>query len=277
MLKRHVINKHAPQAKKPQTRDEFSYFLAGLIDGDGSIDKKGNIIICFHSRDISVAYYVKKVVGHGHVRKIKNKNAWIYNCTNNAGNVLIVNLIWDKIRHPNRILQLNPHMSSAMGKDPRGESQIKCGDTKPFDLSNHWLAGFLQADGSFQVKILNKICVKNASPKCITEVRVVIQLDQKKSFLLQFIKDHLGGYIGYRAKQDTYYYSSTSFYNCVQWIHYLDKFQVTGSSLTLYWMWRKCYLLVQEKKHLDSDGLEKIQILKHKMTRLRKGSLDLIP
>jgi hypothetical protein len=25
------------------------------------------------TRDISVAYYVKKVVGHGHVRKIKNK------------------------------------------------------------------------------------------------------------------------------------------------------------------------------------------------------------
>jgi hypothetical protein len=34
-------------------------------------------------------------------------------------------------------------MSSAMGS-PCGESQIKCGDTKPFDLSNHWFAGFLK-------------------------------------------------------------------------------------------------------------------------------------
>jgi hypothetical protein len=50
-------------------------------------------------------------------------------------------------------------MSSAMGK-PRGESQIKCGDTKPFDLSNHWFAGFLQADGSFQVKSLIKSALK---------------------------------------------------------------------------------------------------------------------
>jgi hypothetical protein len=35
-------------------------------------------------------------------------------------------------------------MSSAMGKGPRGESQIKCGDTKPFDLSNHWLWVFFK-------------------------------------------------------------------------------------------------------------------------------------
>jgi hypothetical protein len=77
-------------------------------------------------------------------------------------------------------------MSSAMGKGPRGESQIKCGDTKPFDLSNHWLAGFLQADGSFQVKSLIKSALK-----CITKVynrsSSGYSTGSKKVFFLQFI------------------------------------------------------------------------------------------
>jgi hypothetical protein len=271
MLKRPIINKHPPKAQKPQTRHQFAYFLAGLIDGDGSIDKKGNIIICFHSRDLSVAYYVKKIIGHGHVRKVKNKITWVYNCTNAAGNTMIANLIWDKIRHPSRILQLNPHMLSTMTCG----SQIKCGDTKPFDLNNHWLAGFLQADGCFQIKILENR-VKTTSSTYRTETRVVIQVDQKESFLLHMMKDHLGGYIGYIPKQARYYYSSVSFHNCVLWIRYLDKFQVMGSSLTLYWMWRKCYLLVQEKMHLNSDGVEKIKMLKRKMTMLRNPKFDSI-
>jgi hypothetical protein len=95
---------------------------------------KGNIIM-LSLRDISVAYYVKKSSWSRHVRKIKNKMRGSITVQITPG-MFIVNLIWDKIRHPNRILQLNPHMSSAMGKGPRGESQIKCGDTKPFDLKS---------------------------------------------------------------------------------------------------------------------------------------------
>lgn len=257
-----IINKHAPKAKKPQNSVQFAYFLAGLIDGDGSIDKKGNVIICFHSRDLSVAYYVKKIIGHGHVRKIKDKKAWIYNTTNHVGNMKIANLIWDKVRHPSRILRLE-HVNAT---HDNYDFQNKCGDNRPFDLNNHWLAGFIQADGSFQIKILKR---KHESLKKITEIRLVIQVDQKKKVLLQLIQDHLGGYIGYRAKQDTYYYSSVSFHNCALWLTYLDNYQVMGSSLTLYWMWRKCYLLVQEKMHLNSKGQEKIKKVKRKMTLLR--------
>lgn len=264
MLKRLIINKHPPKAKKPQNMDQFAYFLAGLIDGDGSIDKKGNFILCFHSRDLSVAYYVKKIIGHGHVRKIKNKKAWIYNCTNKAGNIKIANLIFNKIRHPSRILRLNTIMLNIYQKP------IECGDTKIFDLNTHWLAGFIQADGSFQVKILENRCKLN------TETRLVIQVDQKTNFLLLLIQDHLGGYIGYRANQDTYYYSSVSFHNCVLWMRYLDKFQVMGSSLTLYWMWRKCYLVVQEKKHINNIGLEKIKKIKRQMRLLRNPEFDII-
>jgi hypothetical protein len=55
-------------------------------------------------------------------------------------------------------------MSSAMGKGPRGESQIKCGDTKPFDLSNHcWFS-------SSRWKFSSKKSLIKSALKCITKV-----------------------------------------------------------------------------------------------------------
>lgn len=65
------------------------------------------------------------------------------------------------------------------------------------DLNNHWLTGFSDADASFQIKLITK---NNR-----TEVRLNFQIDQKKNDLLFLIKKFLGGNIGYRKTQDTYY------------------------------------------------------------------------
>jgi hypothetical protein len=77
---------------------------------------------------------------------------------------------------------------------------------KTFDLNNIGLLVFFKQMVVFNQNFENR--VKTTSPKCRTEVRVVIQLD-KRIFLLQFMKDHWVG-IGYRAKQATYYYSSVT-------------------------------------------------------------------
>ena len=54
------ISEHAPKAKKPHTKEQFGYFLAGLIDADGHIDTLGYMRIVFNQKDVSVAYYIKK-------------------------------------------------------------------------------------------------------------------------------------------------------------------------------------------------------------------------
>jgi hypothetical protein len=55
------------------------------------------------------------------------------------------------------------------------------------------------------------------------------QIDQKKDNLLLLIKDFLGGNIGYRANQDTYYYGSTSFGSAKNVINYFDNFHLLSS------------------------------------------------
>jgi hypothetical protein len=55
------------------------------------------------------------------------------------------------------------------------------------------------------------------------------QIDQKKDNLLLLIKDFLGGNIGYRENQDTYYYGSTSFGSAKNVINYFDEFHLLSS------------------------------------------------
>jgi hypothetical protein len=70
------------------------------------------------------------------------------------------------------------------------------------------------------------------------------QIDQKYKDILIIISNYLGGNIGYRWTQDTYYYSSTSFGSARKVINYFDKFTLLSSKFVHYLKWRKAYLLI---------------------------------
>ena len=76
------------------------------------------------------------------------------------------------------------------------------------------------------------------------------------------IKTFLGGNIGYRKSQDTYYYGSTSFGSARKVIQYFDKYHLQSRKHLSYLRWRKVYLLIQNKEHLNDKGLSKILIIK---------------
>ena len=118
------------------------------------------------------------------------------------------------------------------------------------DLNNYWLAGFSDADASFQIKLITR---NNK-----TEVRLNFQIDQKRNDLLILIKNFLGGNIGYRKSQDTYYYGSTSFGSAKKVINYFDYYHLLSSKHINYLKWRKAYLIIQNKYHLTQDDIIKI-------------------
>jgi LAGLIDADG endonuclease len=61
------------------------------------------------------------------------------------------------------------------------------------------------------------------------EIRLNFQIDQKKDVLLLIIKNFLGGNIGYRKSQGTYYYGSTSFGSAKNVVNYFDYFHLLSS------------------------------------------------
>jgi hypothetical protein len=101
------ISVHNPIFIKAQKDVDFGHYLAGLIDGDGHIDKKNGIIkISFFKLDVSLAYYIKKRLGYGSVHKIKSKNAFNLDISHKLGVEKIVHLINGKIRTENKFNQL---------------------------------------------------------------------------------------------------------------------------------------------------------------------------
>jgi hypothetical protein len=255
-----LISIHAPKAKKPVSKEEFGYFLAGLIDSDGHIAIPGYVQIDFHAKDISVAYYIKSMIGYGKVSQEKKRLSVRYRCTPTAGLLIIANLIRDKLKHLNKIHQYNERLVLKLncGQTVYSESDI---------LRNHWLAGFIQGDGSLallQCKVHTKPQLKST---------IAVRISQKRKDLLLLIQTYFGGHIGYRKSQDTYDYIAGSFPSVVKYIDYLDKYQLMGSKLTEYWLWRKSYLLFQRGLHLTPEGEAKLTLKKAQLTKIRSDKL----
>jgi hypothetical protein len=257
---RKPVSIHAPKAKKPQTQEEFGHFLAGLIDSDGSIAKPGYVQVDFHTNDISVAYYIKKMIGYGKVSQEKKRFSVRYRCTPAPGLVIIADRIRNKLKHRGKIDQFNERLVPKINCDPTTYTDSDI-------LQNHWLAGFIQGDGSlviFQCKVTGQSLLKTT---------MGINISQKTVELLNLIEAAFGGHVGYRESQDTYYYLSNSFTNAAKFISYLDKYQVMGNKLTQYWIWRKAFLIFQSKQHLTEKGSAKIAQKKANLSKIRENKL----
>ena len=145
-------------------------YLAGLIEGDGTIvvpstkrSSKGklnypSIQIVFQAKDFPLVTVPCRIIGHGSICKKKQSAAYIYTLNNFQGLVSLVQLINGKIRGP-KIYQLHKLIDYLNTKSPdlvglgrpcRYLEKMQL-DTSPLQ-NNSWLAGFIEADGSFQVR-----------------------------------------------------------------------------------------------------------------------------
>lgn len=252
------ISVHVPTHLKPLNDEQFGHYLAGLIDGDGHFSSKQQLVIVFSSPDVQLAYYIKKTIGFGHVNKVKDKNAYLYIISNKQGIIKAINLINGKLRTFNKFNQV---ISNILANPNYMEENIEFKINDSNDFNNHWIAGFSDADASFQIKVVNR----NNRPK--PEIRLNFQIDQKDNNVLSLIKELFGGNIGYRSNQNTYYYGSTSFGSAKKVINYFDSFHLQSSKHNNYLKWRKAYIIIQEKNHLTETGLDKICKLKNSMNR----------
>jgi len=92
-------------------------------------------------------------------------------------------------------------------------------------------------------------------------------MDQKSDLLLNMIKQYLGGNIGYRKSQDTFYYGSTNFGSAKKVIEYFYQYHLQSRKHISYLRWRKVYRLIQDKEHLTEKGLSKIIKMKSLLNR----------
>lgn len=259
------VSDHVPKHFKPLNNEQLGYYLAGLIDGDGHFNRARQLVLVFSSPDAFLAYYLKESLGYGNVKKVKDKNAYLLIVSNKEGMLRVINLINGKLRTEHRFNQVVNNVLS----DTRYTDQninFTMDSSKNFD--NHWLAGFSDADASFQIKIIRRI-TRNKP-----EIRLNFQIvacGQKSGLLLIKIKEYLGGNlggkIGYRKSQVTSYYDSTNFDSAKRVIQYFDQYHLQSRKHISYLRWRKVYRLIQDKEHLTEKGLFKILKIKSLINR----------
>ena len=266
------VSDHVPKHLKPLNNEQLGYYLAGLIDGDGHFSKAQQLVITFSSPDAFLAYYFKERLGYGNVRKVKDKNAYLLIVSNKKGMLNVINLINGKLRTEHRFNQV---VNNVLSHTKYADHNINFTIDSSKNMDNHWLAGFSDADASgaglqagcashqasFQIKIIKRITRDKP------EVRLNFQIDQKSDLLLNMIKEYLGGNIGYRKSQDTYYYGSTNFGSAKKVIEYFDQYHLQSRKHISYLRWRKVYRLIQDKEHLTDKGLSKILKIKSLINR----------
>lgn len=243
---------------RPSTKTDLGYYLAGLIEGDGHISSQNQIVITFHETDVSLAYFLKEIIGYGNINKIKNKKAFNFIVSNKEGLIKIINLINGKIKTDNKFNQLTKLYSRL--------NNHNIGLLLPIDktplVDNFWLAGFTDADGSLQIKNIKR----TRNNKIHESIKLNYQISQKERYVLDLIKNFIGGgYIGKRIHpkgQISYYYESTSFKNNNKVLEYLNKYNLQSSKYNKYLIYLEIQDMCNNKKHLTKEGLEKIKKLK---------------
>jgi LAGLIDADG endonuclease len=258
------VSVHVPKHLKPVNDEQFGYYLAGLIEGEGNFSSKQQLLIVFNKLDAFLAYYIRGRIGFGKIKKITNKNIFILVISTKKGIERVINLINGKIRTENKLNQrINNILSHQNYLEFNKKINFKLNFNK--DFKNHWLAGFSDANARFNFNLIN---YKYENTDRI-EIRLNFHLDQKDKQILFLIKDLFGGNISYIESSDTYNYGSTSFGSAKKIINYFDHFHLLSSKHINYLKWRKAYLIIQDKNHLTKNGLDKIIKLKNTMNRLK--------
>jgi|SRR6267154_616790 hypothetical protein len=102
------ISDHLIKHNKPETDEEFGYYLAGLIEGNGNFGDH-RFEIAFNKEDAFLAYYIKKRIGYGSVLNLKNKNYVRYVLRHSEGLKRVLDLVNGKFLTDKKIHQILTH------------------------------------------------------------------------------------------------------------------------------------------------------------------------
>jgi hypothetical protein len=250
----------------------FGSYLRGLIEGDGSINIPKNsrssrtnkliysyISIVFHIKDLISAEHIKNLISHGYIVK-KPGNYCVLNIKNVRGLIIVINLInghlrGGKLRSFTKLVEeINKRANLNIIVKPLDESPLK---------NNSWLAGFIDADGSFQVR--TTLSGKYPKISCSFEIRQAINNSYGTSsfIIISIIADFLcvSLYLGKQKKgQDQYRIVTSNLISINTLRLYLDVHSLKSSKYLDYKDWCKIHDFVIQKR--ATSNIDKIISIK---------------
>ena len=288
-------------------KEEFGFYLAGLIEGDGSIGLPSigqtslnrvlnpKIVFTSHINNLEMYLYIHNQLGNiGRFQETGNILRFIV--SDIEGIKLIINLIHGKLRTPKNI-RLNQLIEFLNNKY---NLKIKESSLNRSDLySNSWLTGFIEADGHFGVKTVKGKITKvlsstnlsglNKDHEIITNnISLVFRLDQRAHDIstdssMKPLMENLAGQLNCNLlsfnsilnrktneRRKIYSISLTSPIKLLPLIEYLNKYKLLGNKYKDFKDWEKVYYLVVSKTHLTKTGYLEIMSIKESMNSKRQ-------
>lgn len=254
----------------------FSSYLTGLIEGDGCIyvPKTGaaTITIAFNSKDLPLPLLIQKEIGHGNIYKVKGKNAYTYVVSNLDGLTIIANHInghmrTHKISSLHKLidwinLKYNAHKKTNVQLIPE-----KFRLDNSCLSSNAWLAGFIESDGCFYVRVSkNNICA-TYKIACLFELAQKTTKDKVMLDIMTKIKEFLSTNLKFRTKSSQYWVRTSSYPSNKILTTYLSKYPLLSSKYLDFISWQKVLNIMIKKEQVKK--LEEINDLKNNMNNKR--------
>lgn len=287
-LYREKITEHIPKHKKPINDKELGYYLAGLIDGIGEINSS-NIIIYFNKYDNSLAYWLKKKIGYGKVKKlypvsvedIKDKNS-INNelkleITNIDGLVKILELINGKLKIKYNEVN-NLLLSNKLVNEKYYLKNNEFINGKLNDMNNHWLAGLIDSTGNLNVVLNNMEVIFKLNLNIKSFNRLNLELNEIKYFLCNINNvscNILDKGIRIESKEEkneiNNHLDTISLKLAKNVIRYLTKYHLQSYKYLNYIYFYKIYLLKENKLSsiIPSDIEKGLLKIKEFISRMR--------
>jgi hypothetical protein len=264
------------------TSNKNSY-LAGLFEGDGHIwisknstKKKHNPRFCitFSLKNEPLAKKLLDIIQYGHIAYKPKDNACVLTVSPVKGLKRLVSMINGELRTP-KINQLyllidwlNQNHKSNIPKLP-----IKLGSL----TSDSWLAGFVDADGSFSIQHTKKetgALKRKVSCRLRIEQRMIEpKFNESYFFIMNEVAKCLSCNLLIRKQLSTgnEYYSlaATSRISLTIITNYFEAFPLFSSKHLDYLDWSKAVTLILRNESYTDDNILVIDHLKSKMNRAR--------
>lgn len=229
--------------------------------------------ITFADSDYKIVLLLRQRLG-GSIRHKLENHAYVLTISSIKGLCNVVSMINGLLRTP-KIDKFNSLVLCLVDQGYSTDTVL------PLDVShlldNAWLAGFLDADGSFDVRVRTKAA--DGSGKNRVEIRVRVEqritdpITGASYFsILQSISNVLHVTLNtarHNNGMEYFVVSSTSPAKLSILVNYLSTFPLFTSKYNNYLVWHEVYVIMLANEHVTDVGREKITHLKQMINRKR--------
>ena len=234
--------------------DEWLTWFIGFSEGDGAFmtGKDERLVFVLTQKETAILNHIHETLGIGRVRTYGNYSR--YRVDDKEGIRVLTSLFNGNLVLDKRKIQVKKWL------DVLNIEQINNNVTP--SLSNSWLAGFIDAEGCFNVTLF-----KRKAMALGYQVKLRFMIDQKDCLnTMLFIKDLLNLFLTNRKLKEgsvgvMHRIESNSFVKVPLIIEYLNKFKLKSKKQESFNKWVTVYELVKNKAHLTEKGLSEIRKL----------------